>query len=617
MATVPEPIQPNTSICSQLYKDIRTLEFSLDVINRMVRGLSSISPSEEALHLKMVQRILRSRPLHIVLASPPDITFEAYARTVAGKTMLSALTTMKLLHFTLFRLPSPQLWPFDKSVWRHLLRWVDYIIPVTQDYDALLRMDDDTGKLGVFAAFGILECIASLPHEEARSYFLDSSSDALHTIVAIWLRWPELVSTHKLVPDAVAWAPCVLRAAWQVFDPQVANDLIGTQILRLAGGSVKSVFRACGAHLRALSSTGALVRHGGELGWHAVFISTILHHYDFNPQTIPSSFIANVVTVLSDILAAAPEEHDNWVQILTLLFRLCTCSDHATMLAIKHGIFPLVVRVRSICSHCSTGTPPSGEGFPYTGGTTGTLTSFIRDSFWSRRAVMDFHLAQVKYATRMPAARLRADEKAVLDIAKSRYELLMQAEKEWTSVAKCCNPKCPSTGATTLRSCPCGEALYCSRDCQRAHWDTKEHRYNCEEHFATLLAESTSRVVKAKDVHFLVVIARAFVEANYRRILAALDRPPNASDVVFVGLPLFHDPEASEDFQIKLAPTGLAPDLCPYPSIVVQVAYQQTDGMHKCMIFLVPSMAPWRYSVDEFRPLTSTFYDPPTGWELD
>ncbi|KAL1675286.1 hypothetical protein EV122DRAFT_218846 [Schizophyllum commune] len=501
---------------------IRTLEFSLDVINRMVRGLSSISPSEEALHLKMVQRILRSRPLHIVLASPPDIPFEAYARTVAGKTMLSA--------------------------------------------------------------------------------------DALHTIVAMWLRWPELVSTHKLVPDAVAWSPCVLRAAWQVFDPQVANDLIGTQILRLAGGSVKSVFRACGAHLRALSSTGALVRHGGELGWHAVFISTILHHYDFNPQTIPSSFIASVVTVLSDILAAAPEEHDNWVQILTLLFRLCTCSDHATMLAIKHGIFPLVVRVRSICSHCSTGTPPSGEGFPYTGGTTGTLTSFIRDSFWSRRAVMDFHLAQVKYAMCMPATRLRADEQTVLNIAKSRYELLMQAEKEWPSVAKCCNPQCPSTGVTTLRSCPCGEALYCSKDCQRAHWDTKEHRFSCEEHFATLLAESTSRVVKAKDVHFLVVIARAFVEANYRRILAALDRPPSASDVVFVGLPLFHDPEASEDFQIKLAPTGLAPDLCPYPSVVVQVAYQQTDGMHKCMIFLVPSMAPWRYSVDEFRPLTSTFY---------
>ena len=121
--------------------------------------------------------------------------------------------------------------------------------------------------------------------------------------------------------------------------------------------------------------------------------------------------------------------------------------------------------------------------------------------------------------------------------------------------------------------------------------------------------ESTARTVKAKDIYFLVVIARAYVEANYRRILAGLNRSRSSHfSSVFIEFPLFCDPVNPEDFKVTGYENSCQPDLCPYPTIVAQVLYEQTDGMHTCVVCLVPRGAPWRYWKDEFMPITYTFY---------
>ena len=114
--------------------------------------------------------------------------------------------------------------------------------------------------------------------------------------------------------------------------------------------------------------------------------------------------------------------------------------------------------------------------------------------------------------------------------------------------------------------------------------------------------------MKSKDVYFLVVIARAFVETNYQQILARLDRKPSGNDIIFVGLPLLHDPTIPEVFTATTFEDSFRPDICPYPSISVQVSYQQTNGVRARLVSLVPRCAPWRYGRDEFATLTCTFY---------
>ncbi|KAI4520055.1 hypothetical protein K525DRAFT_271159 [Schizophyllum commune Loenen D] len=619
MATLPDFPHLGYSISSQQENDIQSLHDALSVIEQQTPDEFAESTAENSSRLKTVLRLLHSQTLHVVLISPPDIPFEYYCRTTSGGAVLKALMAVKLLRFSMSRKLSRDLWPFDDSVWPHLLRWADYIIPTHHVPHALMRMPKAEANYRVSAVLGLFECLVSLPKMEAQRYFTAGDNDALHTLVTLWVHWPEIFSSQQLEIGAMLWCPGIFRAVWNVFDSQVAEDVMGTQLLRESGGSAKGVFRTCAAMLRALSSTGSIAREGNELGQQATFVLTLISHYKFNPQTVPNSFISTAATILYDNLIAAPDNHDVWCLLFLLLFQLCSRSDHATMLGIKYGMYPILIRIRELCSHCSSGPPPPPTDQSYTGGMTGTLLSFIRGSFWSRRAVADFHEACDKYAARMPAIPLREDEELVRATAKDRYALLLQAEEQWPSIARCCNfKKCRSSELASLRACPCGENLYCSKECQRAHWKSKGHRNDCEKHFEGL-RESTARAVKAKDIYFLVVIARAYVEANYRRILAGLNRSRSSHiSSVFIDIPLFCDPVNPEDFKVTGYENSCQPDHCPYPTIVAQVLYEQTDGMHTCVVCLVPRGAPWRYWKYEFMPITYTFYDPPTDWtDLD
>ncbi|KAI5891883.1 uncharacterized protein SCHCODRAFT_02277349 [Schizophyllum commune H4-8] len=545
-----------------------------------------------------------------------------------------ALMAVKFLRFSTVDKLSHELWPFDDTVWTHLLHWVDYIIPADDVPRAVLLLPSADARHRVLAFLGVFESVLTLPKEAAQTYFLSGANSALNTLVALWAHWPELVSSQKMEPEAALWCPRVFRALWDIFDSQVAEDVIVPQILRVSGGSARGVFRTCAAILRALSSAGDVAHRGAELGHQATFIGTILNHYDAGPQAVPSSFVATAVRVLGHQIAVAPEDHDVWALVLGMLFVLCYRSDHAMMLAMRQGIFHLLVRIRVLCTHCCSGPPPRPLDQTCSGGITGALMTFMRGSLWSRRAVVDFRDAYDKYATRMLGITLREDEELVRTTAESRYKLLLDAEEEWPSIAKCCNTKCVSTDVVSLRSCPCGENLYCSKLCQRAHWKSELHRSDCERNLEgsrstylkaqlrpllTVAKDSTSHILRAKDVHFLVVIARAYVEANYQRIMTRLARL-GAGDTtsVTVDVPLFCNPMRPKDFEIVAYTTSCASDLCPYPSVVAQVIYEQSDGMHDRFVSLIPRGAPWRYRKDVFLPITATFYDPPTDWtDLD
>ncbi|KAI5825946.1 hypothetical protein K523DRAFT_94710 [Schizophyllum commune Tattone D] len=261
-------------------------------------------------------------------------------------------------------------------------------------------------------------------------------------------------------------------SAWQVFAQDVATSLIGTQIMRIAGGGERGVFRLCGAHLRILSMGATYTGQRDAFRGQAMFMGVLFHSFDVGPRTIPSSFVSTVIAVLDDFLNAEPGNHDVWVQIFMLLYTVCSHSDQALVLAIKHGLFPLTVRVRQLCAHCSQASAALGDDPQMANGITGARVWLIARTLYLPRAVRYFREAKTKYTSRISNIPLRKDEQNLVDLAERRHELLARAEREWSSVAKCCNPGCTSQ-SDAVRSCPCGEALYCCKDCQRAHWTTK------------------------------------------------------------------------------------------------------------------------------------------------
>ncbi|KAL1685877.1 hypothetical protein GGG16DRAFT_129102 [Schizophyllum commune] len=602
MATTQAFSHSGSSISSQQEHDIQSLHEALSVIEQQSIDEFSESSPQNSARIKTVKRLLRSRTLHVVLSSPPELPSGLFCRTALGRAIIMALMAVKFLRFSTVDKLSHELWPSDDTVWTHLLHWVDYIIPADDVPRALLLLPRADARHRVLAFLGVFESVLTLQKETAQVYFLSGANSALNTLVAFLSR------SQKMEPEAALWCPSIFRALWDILDSQVAEDVIVPQVLRASGGSARGVFRTCATILRALSSAGDVAHRAAELGHQATFIGAILNHYDAGPRTVPNSFFATVVKVLGHKLVVASEDHGVWAQILGLLFVLCYRCDHAMVLAMRRGIFHLLVRIRALCTHCCSGPPPRPLDQTCSGGITGALMAYMRGSLWSRRAVVDFRDAYDKYATRMLGITLRR-------MKNYRYKLLLDAEEECLSIAKCCNTK-------------------------RTHWKSDLHRSDCERHLEgsrsmyftaqprpllTVAKESTARLLRAKVVHFLAVIARAYVEANYHRIMARLARL-DASDTtsVTIDVPLFCNPMRPKDFEIMAYTTSCEPDLCPCPSVVAQVIYEQSDGMHgqsdgmhDRLVSLVPRGAPWRYRRDEFLPITAAFYGARSAGRLD
>ena len=97
-----------------------------------------------------------------------------------------------------------------------------------------------------------------------------------------------------------------------------------------------------------------------DIGRQVEIVSLLMQKFELSAQTIPGSFVATVADALNTLLISEPDARDVWHLYLMLLYELCRRTDHASKLALKHGVFPILVRIRLICSHCSSGAPPYG-----------------------------------------------------------------------------------------------------------------------------------------------------------------------------------------------------------------------------------------------------------------
>ncbi|KAI5891844.1 uncharacterized protein SCHCODRAFT_02749748 [Schizophyllum commune H4-8] len=83
-------------------------------------------------------------------------------------------------------------------------------------------------------------------------------------------------------------------------------------------------------------------------------------------------------------------------------------------------------------------------------------------------------------------------------------------KREWQEVMECANREEPSAHDRLVRACPCGDAFYCSRSCQRADWDAR-HRGEC-------LAEEgvwgLGGALSLSDALFVCAVARHYIATN-------------------------------------------------------------------------------------------------------
>ncbi|TRM55413.1 hypothetical protein BD626DRAFT_417886 [Schizophyllum amplum] len=552
-------------------------------------------------HVHTVKHLLKKRPLHVLLDPPPDIPAISYFRNSPSRavTTIAALISLGTLH-SIAKDALRSLWPFDDSVWACALRWTAYFLPIHRDHslDELpYLLDKGTSCFLMIAALRIFESIASLPNEDAQNLFTSSDNNALCSIAALWALWPTITDELNAVELRVFQPDlCCSRtftAVWNSLELDVAQDLIGTQLLRLVGGREKRVFRILAGHLRTTLSTGE--RGHAELNEQLLLILRVTCKYEWSPRTLTVSFVAAVIAVLDRHLLASPRILDSCLA-LSRIYYCCLHSDHFITLGLENGLFHSLVHHRTLCSICSTGAAPYGEESDSNRGTTGGLLMFIGDCLNSRRAVKGFNDALSKFSDRLPPMiSLGGDEQAVILIAKLRHALLERVDLEWASVAVCCNPSVRLARARGMSPCaraPAGKRCTARRAVnKRTGPAARTAKYNF------------LGTMRAKDLHFLVAIARAFIERHYAQVVGWRS---SYSTSVSVSLCISHLSERCTE----LPPGGAGErDGCPYPNISVTLYYHQGDAISRTRSLLfIPRRAPWRIRQNEFRLLTTAFY---------
>ncbi|KAI4517688.1 hypothetical protein K525DRAFT_289355 [Schizophyllum commune Loenen D] len=567
--------------------DIVTLSYALERLGRREATTHTQRLQEEnwQQYVKVVKRLLKKRPLHILLRAPHDIRLDSKSSSSASASAsmtIGTIIALKSLHKAAKGSLS-SLWTFDDTIWTHALRWIHYLLPI-RDFSNYLSWAESISQSTTQAIFGVLDSITKLPESTARVMLTANDGHALNLLFALWIRWPirfpNNSCTHINCQNA-------LYSVWRCFAPFLDDNMILAPIRRMTGSRPKRLSRLCGAHLNMIVAVGdtgrefipeqlelmvALTRDGGS--------------------ALSRSFITAVINALDENLTNGSHLHNAWGTSLHVLHHLCSRSDYHLLSATKRGLVPLLIHARRVCDECSRRRPDS-YGHCQDIDVTGLLLILIGDILSVRCAVQGLHEVRRLCATRMPDMPLREDEKALLTLCEQRYSLLLLADREWPQIAVCSNPE---VRITALLSAQLSEEPLC----------------------ALVLAERSSTVrsirnsipMRARDAHYLAVIARAYIERHYMDIIKQFGDTANAYYYLRVDISLLR----MRENLLSVSPGPDAPsgsDPCRSPTMAVHILHMRGSIMETRVAWLTPRAAARRVPKEVFPRVMDISYDPP------
>ncbi|KAL1662302.1 hypothetical protein GGF50DRAFT_128852 [Schizophyllum commune] len=602
--------------------DIVTLRYAFERVERIDAATHSPIEKEENMeqYFKIIKRVLIKRPLHILLRAPHGIQLETKASSPASASasiIIEAIIVLKSLHKVATDSLS-SLWTFDDSVWTHAVHWIHYLFPI-REFSNYLPWADSTSESATHAIFGVLDSITRLPQSTARAALTSNEGHVLKLLFALWIRWP-----IRFPKNSCTYMNCqnTFYYVWRCFSPALDEDMILAPIRRMTGSRPKHLSRLCGAHLNmivAMGDTGrefipeqlelmvALTRDGGS--------------------ALSRSFIAALVNALDANLTNTPHPHNAWGTSLHVLHHLCSRSDHDLLSATKRGLVPLLLHARRVCDECSRRRPGSYDHCQDIDAT-GLLLMHIGDCLSVHRAVHGLHEARKLYATRMPDMPLREDEQALLTLCEQRYSLLQLADREWPQIAVCSNPEVRHVhivleGMTMLPSAQRSEGPLCAlalaersssarSSASGFTGTTASIALHVQVNSFTLTVTHFSNTIpmRAKDAHYLAVIARAYIEKHYIDIIKRFGVTANAYYYLRVDISLLR----MRENLLSVSPGPDAPsgsDPCRSPTMAVHILHMRGSIMETRVAWLTPRAAARRVPKEVFPRVMDISYDPP------
>ncbi|KAI4527343.1 hypothetical protein K525DRAFT_264285 [Schizophyllum commune Loenen D] len=431
-------------------------------------------------HLSRVRLIVRNRrPLQKLYSVDyeRDISYQALLSDIFSYGIYESLVDV---HFCVARLcllshtfADPALCPFDVGFFVSFFNWIDHILPI--GHERVIAAFASAGRLPAgyvmdcleFVLYATLEIFQYLPRERLCEIVLAPEQRLSTFLVHVWMNWPRLYTPLAETPPKMVEA-CVLGfpMLYTVLDDHDARQ---------------AAFSAMPSEIRN------------------------------NPRRFFDRFACHPSKKLLIVLMEYLRDPDHlvplyWREVWIGLVSICLPAQQAHRWLVEYGLFECIVRVR-LTDHAA----PMLEG----------MNAAMRKAITSRRALRGFRKSYQKIKDNgvcPPYDALDEEDESTRITFLSCEAALNEASIEWERWGICCNAACPARGghAKSLRACVCGEALYCSKACQRAHWKVGNHKQWCPSYNDPTRAGD----LKARELFHLVMIAKGAFSENYELIMS-------------------------------------------------------------------------------------------------
>ncbi|KAL1672347.1 hypothetical protein EV122DRAFT_294933 [Schizophyllum commune] len=449
------------------------------------------NPQVEA-NARQIVRILRDRnPLSLIFREqpPPPDDYVAFVERYGGdyspiRTIYNGMFCVSFLFRLAQKLDRPELCPFDATLLQRIFLWIDSLHPV--NHEPQLQALSSSTQSWLLVKFNITALTyiqtfthvisADLVHQVLRA----EEEQVTSMLVNMWLNWSRVHNVARAMQNmeerAVIQRYLILLPGHYILfynDGAIRNKVV-QEILRTVRDRPRPFFRLYGMHLRLM-----------------------LTYSDMRDSHVPMEYVVQALLAFMRVHELGRQCRMPKTLIVELIACIrCYVRSHATPSIWPHAVYCLL----ECCLNSRSSLAQAVEAGL-------RLLHVIAQAARSPPVILAFRSALTEDEDKDTLPRYTDAETGILCAFDFEYDVLQELKVIRELTATCCNAECPHDGGNhkALRACIRGEALYCSKACQRARWTTGQHKYNCP----TRLDPEQHGSLRVKNVYRLVAEARA------------------------------------------------------------------------------------------------------------
>ncbi|KAL1659404.1 hypothetical protein GGF50DRAFT_65360 [Schizophyllum commune] len=489
------------------------------------------NPRVEA-NARQIVRILRDRNLLGLIfreQPPPPDDYVAFVERYGGdyspiRTIYNGMFCVSFLFRLAQKLDRPELCPFDATLLQRIFLWIVSLLPVNHEPQLRALSSSTQSWLLVKFTMTALTYIqtfthiisANLVHQVLRA----EDEQVTSMLVNMWLNWSRVHNVARAMQNmeerAVIQRYLILLPGHYISpygDGAIRNKVV-QEILRTVRDRPRRFFRLYGMHLRLMLTYSDMRDSHVPMEYVVQALLAFMRVPELGRQCrMPKTLIVELIACIRCYVRshATPSI---WPHAVDCLLECCLDSRRSLTQAVEAGLFHCLVQARPAADRRMRNQ-------------VSRLLHVIAQAARSPRVILAFRSALTEDEDKDTLPRYTDAETGILCAFDFEYDVLQELKVTRELTATCCNAECPHDGGNpkALRACICGEALYCSKACQRAHWTIGQHKYNCP----TRLDPEQHGSLRVKNVYRLVAEARTNLLTPYAQISCRSD--PSSSHV--------------------------------------------------------------------------------------